>query len=329
MSIEKYPVEISTVARNNHLRPNTLEKQYKESLCEYYPKHNKERESYAKETFVFPENFGPNMAIDETGLVNGELYTIVLNKDARGRKGSIAALIKGTKGKDIANAITNAVPFSIRMKIKEITLDMANNMDWIVRQIAPNAIRTYDRFHVQQIVSDAVQTIRIHHRWEAIDQENEASALAKEHGVKYNPKIFANGDTKKQLLARSRYFLFKSQEKWTDTQKTRAKILFAQYPIIATAYKFYIQFRNCYIYNNNKNNFSQWIKAAYKSGIKEVISAANTIESHLTGIENYFINRASNAAIEGFHAKLKLFRQRIRGINDKDFFFFRILQYYA
>jgi len=30
------------------------------------------------------------MAIDETGLVNGELYTIVLNKDARGRKGSIA-----------------------------------------------------------------------------------------------------------------------------------------------------------------------------------------------------------------------------------------------
>ncbi len=35
------------------------------------------------------------------------------------------------------------------MKIKEITLDLANNMDWIVRQIAPNAIRTFDRFHVQ------------------------------------------------------------------------------------------------------------------------------------------------------------------------------------
>lgn len=140
------------------------------------------------------------MAIDETGLVNGELYTIVLNKDARGRKGSIAALIKGTKGKDIADAITNAVPFSTRMKIKEITLDMANSMDWIVRQIAPNAIRTYDRFHVQQIVSDAVQTIRIHHRWEAIDKENEAITKAKELGVKYTPKIFSNGDTKKQYF---------------------------------------------------------------------------------------------------------------------------------
>lgn len=269
------------------------------------------------------------MAIDETGLVNGELYTIVLNKDARGRKGSIAALIKGTRGKDIANAITEEVPFSTRMEIKEITLDLANNMDWIVRQIAPNSIRTYDRFHVQQIVSDAVQTIRIHHRWEAIDQENQAVAKAKELGLKYRPRIFSNGDTKKQLLARSRYFLFKSQDKWTDTQKTRAKILFAQYPLIATAYKFYIHFKNCYTYNNRKYNFSNWIKAAYKSGIKEIISAANTIESHLTGIENYFINKASNAAIEGFNAKLKLFRQRVRGIKDKDFFFYRIFQYYA
>lgn len=287
------------------------------------------KQSYEKESFLFPENFGPNMAIDETGLVNGELYTIVLNKDARGRKGSIAALIKGTKGKDIANAITEEVPFSKRMKIKEITLDLANSMDWIVRQIAPNAIRTYDRFHVQQIVPDAVQTIRIHHRWEAIDQENEAIAKAKELGVKYRPKIFSNGDTKKQLLARSRYFLFKSQDKWTDTQKIRAKILFAQYPLIATAYKFYILFKNCYTLNNSKYNFSNWIKTAYESGIKEIISAANTIERHLTGIENYFINRASNAAIEGFHAKLKLFRQRIRGIKDKNFFFFRIFQYYA
>ncbi|VAX18287.1 hypothetical protein MNBD_IGNAVI01-376, partial [hydrothermal vent metagenome] len=123
------------------------------------------KESYKKESFIFPENFGPNMAIDETGLVNGELYTIVLNKDGRGRKGSIAALIKGTRGKDIANAITEEVPFSTRMKIKGITLDLANNMDWIVRQIAPNSIRTYDRFHVQKIVSDAVQTIRVHYRW--------------------------------------------------------------------------------------------------------------------------------------------------------------------
>ena len=35
---------------------------------------------------------------------------------------------------------------------------------------------------------------------------------------------------------------------------------------------------------------------------------------------NYFENRATNAAIESFHSKLKLFRQRTIGIVDKNFF---------
>jgi transposase len=57
--------------------------------------------------------------------------------------------------------------------------------------------------------------------------------------------------------------------------------------------------------------------------------AAHTINGHLGGILNYFENGATNAAIESFHAKLKLFRQRIRGVVDKNFFFFRIIQYFA
>ncbi|NOX67140.1 MAG: hypothetical protein GXO85_15420 [Chlorobi bacterium] len=50
-------------------------------------------------------------------------------------------------------------------------------------------------------------------------------------------------------------------------------------------------------------------------------------------IESYEINGASDIAshdaIQGFHAKLKLFRQRVRGVKDKNFFFNRIIQYYA
>ena len=46
-------------------------------------------------------------------------------------------------------------------------------MDWTARQIAPNGLHTYDRFHVQQIVSEAVQSLRIKLRWKAIEEENE------------------------------------------------------------------------------------------------------------------------------------------------------------
>ena len=37
--------------------------------------------SHAEEWLVFPENLGPNLAIDETSLSNGDLYTIVTNRD--------------------------------------------------------------------------------------------------------------------------------------------------------------------------------------------------------------------------------------------------------
>lgn len=88
-------------------------------------------------------------------------------------------------------------------------------------------------------------------------------------------------------------------------------------------------FRNCYEYNNTKYRFEEWIEKVESTSLKEMKVAAHTIKQHLGGIINYFENRATNAAIENFHAKLKLFRQRIRGIVDKAFFFFRIIQYFA
>ena len=78
--------------------------------------------------------------------------------------------------------------------------------------------------------------MRIAHRWDAINQETDAIEEAKLSGEKYIPQTLENGDSKKQLLARSRYLLFKSPEKWTERQKQRAKLLFELYPDIKKAY---------------------------------------------------------------------------------------------
>lgn len=306
-----------------------MEKQYKNVLSDYHQFREKKEKEIEKEAFVFPENFGADMAIDETCLVDGELYTIVINKKAKGKKGALAAIIKGTKSAIVTRAITDKVPFEKLVKIKEITLDLANSMDWTARQIAPNGLHTYDRFHVQQIVTEAVQAIRINLRWKAIEEENETVMKAKELKVEFRPKTFSNGDTKKQLLARSRYFLYKPSSRWTKTQKQRAEILFREYPEISEAYHLSMYFRNCYEYKNKNYKFQDWIEKVESTSLKEMKVAAQTIKRHLGGILNYFENGATNAAIESFHAKLKLFRQRIRGVVDKSFFFFRIIQYFA
>ena len=76
---------------------------------------------------MFPENIGPNMSIDETSLSNGELYTFLSNKDAHCKQGSIAAYVKGTKIKDIVEAIMR-IPEDIRSKVKEVTMDLSESM---------------------------------------------------------------------------------------------------------------------------------------------------------------------------------------------------------
>ena len=53
--------------------------------------------------------------------------------------------------------------------------------------------------------------MRIKHRWAAIDLENDEIELAKQTKNKYQPERLDNGDTKKQLLARSRYLLYKNR----------------------------------------------------------------------------------------------------------------------
>jgi transposase len=194
-----------------------------------------EVKEHAEEWLVFPENTGEYLSIDETSLSQGELYTIVTNKSAKGRKGALVAIVSGTESEKVIEALER-IPEDIRGKVKEITLDMADSMRKIVRRCFPNAIRVIDRFHVQKLAYDALQEMRIAHRWDAINEETDAIEEAKLSEKKYIPHTLQNGDSKKQLLAPSRYLLFKSADKWTEKQKHRAKLLFELYPDIEKAY---------------------------------------------------------------------------------------------
>ena len=165
-------------------------------------------------------------------------------------------MIKGTKA-EVVVKILHKIPLKQRKIVKEVTLDMAENMGLIVKKSFPNATLVIDRFHVQKLALDALQQIRIKHRWEAIDQENDAIENARNKNKKYTLKLLANGDTLKQLLARSRYLLYKANNKWTKNQSKRAEILFEKYPDIKKAYKLCQNLS--WIFNNTKNKTSALI----------------------------------------------------------------------
>ena len=203
------------------------------------------QKQHAEEWVVFPDNIGETICIDEVALSQGELYTVVTNAAARSQKGSLIAMVEGTRSEEVSKLLKN-ISLKKRNIVKEVTLDLARNMELIATNSFPNANLVSDRFHVQQLSTEALQEMRIKHRWSAIEMENHLVRKAKDLGQVYRPKVLSNGDTRKQLLARSRYLLFKAPGKWTRKQTERAQILFDLYPDLQKAYNLTMMFRNIY-----------------------------------------------------------------------------------
>jgi transposase len=149
---------------------------------------------------LFSKNIGKRLSIDETSLSNGELYTILTNKAAKGKAGSIVAMVTGTKA-DTVIAIIEKIPLKQRNLVTEITLDMAGNMGLIAKKCFPNATRVTDRFHVQKLATEALQEIRIKYRWQAIDQENSAIEASKKSRKRFEPEVLISHSLKTHFLS--------------------------------------------------------------------------------------------------------------------------------
>ena len=200
------------------------------------------------------------MSLDETSLSNGDVYTILTNKAAHGGKGALAAMIRGVAS-DTVSAILRKVPLKQRRKVKTVTTDLSSAMMLTVRKVFPGASLVNDRFHVQQLVSEAVDQLRIRHRWEVLDAENRAirEHRRKRKGAKskeerdligqWEPERMENGETMPQIMARSRHIILKHKSKWNDQQRIRARILFTKFPDLETAYGLF-----------RVSGFSRWVE---------------------------------------------------------------------
>lgn len=315
------------------VKADTFRKNYKQKLSNFT---KWDQLKYCEQYMLFLKNMGEKLSIDESALSKGELYTFLTNKSGKGKKRTLIASISGTKSEDIIK-VFKKIPIALRKNVLEVTLDMANNMGSAVRACFPMAKLVIDRFHVVRLVLEAPQGIRTKFRWLERDIENTEIQKAKDNNSKYQPIVLSNGDSPKQLLARSRYIIAKKEKLWTETQKERAAILFERYPELEKAYKHTIKLRAIY---ENKYRFEamiqlkNWIdqtRLLVQSDVifKEFNTVANTIENHFGDILNFFNNRSTNANAESFNSKIKLFRANQRGVVDLRFFLFRLMNLFA
>jgi len=102
-----------------------LYRSYKEHLSNFKQWEHKQ---HASEYLVYPDNIGEKISIDEVSLSDGELYTVVTNKAAKGKKGSLISIINRTRVEEITTVL-ETIPVQKRNQVKEVTLDMAKNME--------------------------------------------------------------------------------------------------------------------------------------------------------------------------------------------------------
>ena len=121
--MDSHPITAQSLERYYHIDGSQLERHYKEHLSDY---RVWDQPDHADKWLLLPQNMGTHLSIDETTLSNGELYTIVTNKAAKGRKGAIVAIVEGTKSDEVIQVL-NKTSETLLDLIEELILGMAES----------------------------------------------------------------------------------------------------------------------------------------------------------------------------------------------------------
>lgn len=341
------------------INSSTFAKRYKDTLSDF---ETWEQKAHASEWILLPQNVGKEHGIDETSL-QGELYTIVHNKDAHGRKGAIIAVVKGTNPADVLRVLMQ-LPADKREMVESITMDLSDCMRAIAREAFPKAIAIRDCFHVVKRGGEGCEEIRLRLKREAIKELNKQKAefrkyleglaaqrkryrqrMRAKHGkswkksrrgkkpkrlnTRFEPPKLKNGETLIEALTRCRKQLSMSREKWSTTQENRAKILFELYPKLEEAYNLINSLRA--VFRNKKltketakEKLGEWYEKVAACTLREIKSVRDTIKLYEDEILNYFIKRQTNASAESLNSKVKCFRAQVKGVRDIPFFMYRL-----
>lgn len=301
-----------------------LTRQYKTHISDYLQWNQLD---HASDWVLYKSNVGSVVALDETCLSCGELYTVVTNPAAHGGPGTLIAMIKGTDAETVI-AVLEKIGLNKRKTVREVTLDLSPTMMKIARRVFPKAYLTNDRFHVQRLFYEAIDDLRITYRWMARDVENEEIKECRKNKKEYIPFRYRNGDTRKQLLARAKHILTKNSINWTESQHLRAEIIFENYPDLHKAYLLAQKLTDIYNHHYSvpqaRHKLAHWYREVEEMEYGSFRTVLNTFTNHYNTIINFFENRDTNAFAESFNAKIKAFRSQFRGVRDIPFFIYRL-----
>jgi len=209
------------------------------------------------------------LGLDEKSFGTKERFITVLS-DLSGERVLEVAPSKSTEA---ARTVLAIVPEKERSTIKAVAMDMTAAYENACGELVPQADIVYDKFHVEQLLSKAMDTVRRH----------EHKKLLREGITVFKKKRYL-------FLRRPERWSAREQEQFQDIHNEFGATKFAQSKI-GRAWTIKESFRPFwnYVYRGSAMTyFKRWYYWATHSRMAPIINVARTLKRHSDGLLNYF-----------------------------------------
>lgn len=236
------------------------------------------------------------LGIDETSFQKRHQYvTVVLDQD----RDTVVHVAQG-RTRAALDEFFAAFSLGERAAVKSVALDMCEPYIRSVEQYIPGAQEkiAFDRFHVAQHLSKAVDQVRRAEHRALLDQGS--SALT---GTKYlwlrgpatmsRPARQALDELRSSCLRTSRAWAIKELAAGLWNYRTRG---WAQ------------------------RGWARWYSWAIRSRLEPIKRVARTVKRHLTGILNAVVSRVTNARSEAVNARIQTIKRNACGFRNPERF---------
>ena len=239
------------------------------------------------------------IGIDEFAVAKGHIYmTIVVDLES----GRIVYVGNG-KGADALDGLWPKLKRA-GCRIEAVSSDLSEAFISAVREHLPNAVQVYDHFHIVKLMNDKLDKVRR----DTYNQETDENKRRLIKGQRW--LLLANGDN---LSPKAEEKLFKA----LDINRP-----------LATAYYLKESLRRVW-WQGNKHDaalvLDDWIEQASESGLKPLVSVADTLQKHREGILSWYDFQITNGKLEGINNKIKTMKRQAYGYRDLDFFKLKLL----
>ena len=206
-------------------------------------------------------------------------------------------LLFGTRGKDNETVKAFVTDFKAHggdpEQITDAAIDMSKAFIKGVKEQLPNAMVTFDPFHVIKLMNDKLAKIRAE-----------------------EARLFP------AILKSSRYLFLKNPENLSSEEEQRLNAIIGIQNLKSTeAYLHKLNLQNVYFAESRteaERLLTQWFRRAAKSTLQLIRNMAETVKEHWDGILSHFESTLTSGFLEGINSLIQSAKTRARGYRNPD-----------